>query len=78
VLIFVAVILLSSYGPASLIPDLAPAALTPADDLAQSRNEIQDPYVAIFLLGAILSAAVAVTSLVGGRGKSTKEQVVTA
>jgi hypothetical protein len=58
------VIVLSAFGPAGLIPDLAPAALTPAADLAQSRSEIQDPYVALMVLGcliAVLQSAATVT-----------------
>jgi hypothetical protein len=62
-LIVLAVVLLSSYGPAVMIPDLAPAALTPADDLAQSRSEIQDPYVAVLALGCILAWLQSVASL---------------
>lgn len=56
VLVFSVVGMLSTFGPAVLIPDLAPAALTPADDLAQSRVEIQDPYLWIWLLGAVIAA----------------------
>jgi hypothetical protein len=60
-LIFQLVLVLSTFGPPSLIPDLAAPALTAADDLAQSRDEIQDPYVAVafggFLLAALLSIA---------------------
>jgi len=59
-LIVVAVAALSTFGPPSLIPDLAPAALTPADDLAQSRHEIQDPYVAVLALGVLIASALAV------------------
>jgi Mn2+/Fe2+ NRAMP family transporter len=58
-LIFQLVLVLAVLAPAGLIPDLAPVALTAADDLAQSRVEIQDPYVAVafgaFLLAAALS-----------------------
>jgi hypothetical protein len=54
-LILSLVVLLSVFAPPSLIPDLAPAALTPADDLAQSRVEIQDPYLWILLLGAVIA-----------------------
>jgi hypothetical protein len=62
-LVVIAVAALSTWGPAVLIPDLAPAALTPADDLAQSRAEVQDPYVAVLLLGCVLSWLLASVSL---------------
>lgn len=62
-LIVMVVIGLSSYGPPSLIPDLAPAALTPADDLAQSRSEVVDPYIALLLLGSFLAGALTVASI---------------
>jgi hypothetical protein len=54
-LILSLVVVLSAVAPPSLIPDLAPAALTPADDLAQSRIEIQDPYLWILLLGGVIA-----------------------
>jgi hypothetical protein len=60
-LIFQLVVVLSTFGPPSLIPDLAAPALTAADDLAQSRDEIQDPYVVVafgaFILAALLTIA---------------------
>ena len=62
-LIVTVVIGLSSYGPPSLIPDLASAALTPADDLAQSRNELVDPYIALLFLGGLLAGALTVASI---------------
>jgi hypothetical protein len=49
------VVVLSTYAPATLIPDLAPHALSPADDLAQSRAEIQDPYVVLLVVGGVLA-----------------------
>ncbi|GAA1530875.1 hypothetical protein GCM10009827_055710 [Dactylosporangium maewongense] len=64
-LVFGGVVLLSVYGPPRLIPDLVPAALTPADDLANSRIEIQDPYVAMLFLAclsALTLTAAAVTT----------------
>ncbi|ETA71138.1 hypothetical protein [Actinospica robiniae] len=54
---------LATYGPAAMIPDLAPVALTRADDLAQSRSEIQDPYVAILLLGGLLAIALCLSAI---------------
>lgn len=54
---------LAAYGPAALIPDLAPVALTQADDLVQSRSEIQDPYVAVLLLGGLLAIALCVSAI---------------
>jgi hypothetical protein len=62
-LIFILVALLSSYGPARLIPDLVPAALTPADDLANSRIEIQDPYVALLFLASLLAVGLSIASI---------------
>lgn len=61
-LIFLLVVLLSA-GPAVLIPDLAPAALSPADDLADSRLEIVDPYVALLIFGGLTAMALSVVSL---------------
>jgi hypothetical protein len=55
ILILSLVVVLSVFAPPSLIPDLAPAALAPADDLAQSRIEIQDPYMWILLLGGLIA-----------------------
>ncbi|WP_433365899.1 hypothetical protein ACQPZX_36725 [Actinoplanes sp. CA-142083] len=50
-LIFNAVVILSSFGPPDLIPSLAPHALTPADQLTNSRIELVDPYLWLLLLG---------------------------
>jgi len=66
-LVFVDVLLLSSYGPAWLIPDLVPAALSPADDLANSRVEIQDPYVAMLLLACLCAVVLTIASIAGRR-----------
>lgn len=65
--IVVAVFALSTWGPPGLIPDLAPYALTPADDLAQSRNEVVDPYVAVLFLGSLVAVALSIVSAVTGR-----------
>lgn len=62
-LLLIETVLLANYAPARLIPDLAPAALTPADDLAQSRAEVQDPYVAMLLIGALIALALTITSI---------------
>jgi len=61
--VFSAVGLLSSFGPARLIPDLVPAALSPVDDLADSRIEINDPYVALLFLACVLAIALAATTI---------------
>jgi hypothetical protein len=58
-----AVILLSSYGAARLIPDLVPAALSPADDLSNSRIEIQDPYVGLLAIALFVAATLTVGSI---------------
>lgn len=52
-LVFLGVVAASSHGPAWLIPDLVQAAPTPAADLAASRIELQDPYVALLLLAGL-------------------------
>jgi hypothetical protein len=52
--------LMVTLGPASWVPELVPAALTPADRLSNSRIEAQDPYVAVFVIGGLLAAALAV------------------
>lgn len=62
-LVLADVVVLSSYGPARLIPDLVPAALTPADRLSNSRIELVDPYVAMLLVAAVLAVALTVGSL---------------
>jgi hypothetical protein len=61
--VFGAVLVLSTFGPARLIPDLARAALTPADDLAQSRHEIQDPYVWMLLVGWVITVVQGLVAL---------------
>ncbi|MFC1436526.1 hypothetical protein ACEZDB_38430 [Streptacidiphilus sp. N1-3] len=72
-LIVEALAVLSTYGPASMIPDLASAALTPAADLAQSRNEIEDPYVGILFLGCLLAAVLCVATVLGRRRPPTPD-----
>ncbi|MBB5874465.1 hypothetical protein F4553_007899 [Allocatelliglobosispora scoriae] len=62
-LIFVSVVVLSSYGPDSLIPNLVPAAITPADNLANSRIEIQDPYVAMLFVSSLLAIVLTAAGL---------------
>jgi hypothetical protein len=64
-LVVLAVGLIASFGAPWLIPDLAPAALTRADDLAQSRVEIEDPYVAILFVGWLIAVTQAVASAAG-------------
>ncbi len=71
-LIVILVAVLANYGPPSLIPDLAPAALTPAADLAQSRIEIEDPYVAVLFLGCLLAAILSITTIVTRAQTSTR------
>jgi hypothetical protein len=57
-LIFCAVVLLASYGPDAVIPPLTPYAL-PADRVAESRIEIEDPYVLVLVLGGLAATALA-------------------
>jgi hypothetical protein len=69
-LVVTLIVVLSRFGPASMIPDLAPAALSPADDLAQSRNEVQDPYVAVMFLSCLIAALQTATTLVTRRARA--------
>jgi hypothetical protein len=62
-LIVIELTVLASYAPARMIPDLAPAALTPADDLAQSRAELQDPFVLLFVVGAAIALTLGIISM---------------
>jgi hypothetical protein len=62
-LIVLAVGVTAEFGPPWLIPDLAPAALSKADDLAQSRIEIEDPYMAVLFLGWLIAVIQAAASL---------------
>ncbi len=64
-LIFFAVGVLSSFGPAWLIPDLTPHAL-PADRVSESRIELVDPYVWMLLVAALSS----LPSVLGRRTRS--------
>lgn len=66
-LIFAAVGLLSSFGPARLIPDLVPAAVSAADDLENSRIEVNDPYVALLFLACLFAIALTATSIITRR-----------
>ncbi|HTJ35569.1 MAG TPA: hypothetical protein VL738_20295 [Dactylosporangium sp.] len=66
-LIFAQVLVLSGYGPARLIPDLVPAALSPADNLANSRIEVQDPYVALLFLAGLAALVLTFASVAGRR-----------
>lgn len=59
--------ILAKFGPAGLIPDLHPHALTPAARVAESRIEIHDPYVGVAFLGALLATALSVAGLVTRR-----------
>ena len=53
-------IVMLRLGPEVWIPELAPAALTPADGLVQSRIEAEDQYLAVLLAGAVLAAVLAI------------------
>ncbi|WP_433201544.1 hypothetical protein ACQP00_30710 [Dactylosporangium sp. CS-047395] len=63
-LVFAQVLALSTYGPARLIPDLVPMALSPVDDLANSRIEVQDPYVVLLFLAGLAALALTVVGAV--------------
>ena len=64
------VAVLTAFGSPRLIPDLAPAALSRADDLAQSRIELLEPYLLLLLFGALIAVALGVASL-ATRGRAT-------
>ena len=64
------VLVLSMFGPPSLIPDLARAALTPAEDLAQSRNELVDPYIGVMAIDFVLALVLFTASLVTRRPRT--------
>jgi hypothetical protein len=53
----------TSFGSPWLIPDLAPAALSPAEDLAQSRVELVEPYLWLLLFGSLITVLQGVASL---------------
>lgn len=65
--IWLLVSVLASVGPASLIPELAPHALTPADRLADSRIELVDPYVAVLLLGCLVAGFLSLSAFASVR-----------
>jgi hypothetical protein len=62
-LIVIELVVMASYAPARMIPDLAPAALTRAADLEQSRAELQDPYVLLFVIGALIALTLGIVSM---------------
>jgi hypothetical protein len=76
-LIGTTLVLLSTFAPPSLIPDLAPAALSRADDLAQSRHELQDPYLWLLFLGALIAVpqSIAARSAVDGEPQHNTQPV---
>jgi hypothetical protein len=51
------VTVLSAFGPAELIPHMMPPALDPADQIANSRIEVTDPYLWLLLLGWFVALA---------------------
>ncbi|MEU7874653.1 hypothetical protein [Dactylosporangium sp. NPDC049140] len=75
-LVFAQVLVLSGYGPAWLIPDLVPAAISPADDLENSRIEVQDPYVALLFLAGLAALILTVTSLASRRPAGSEDAEV--
>ena len=78
ILIASMVMTLSAYAPADLIPDLAPHALSPAADLAQSRNEVQDPYLVLLVIGAGFAVVGTFAALRGNRSHSPPATVIVA
>jgi hypothetical protein len=73
-LIVSVVLVMSAYAPAGWIPDLAPHALSAADDLAQSRSEIQDPYVVLLVLGAGRGMAASLPALGTARWRPARHR----
>lgn len=57
------VTLLSTLGPARLIPHLAPPALGPAEQVANSRTEVHDGYLWLLLLGCLIALVQSTVSL---------------
>lgn len=55
-------IAMANYAPARMIPDLAPAALTAADDLELSRSELVDAYLYLIVIGALIALALGLAS----------------
>ena len=55
-LIFAGVIVLAQWGPDSLIPNITPHA-PPGHRISESRIEIVDPYVLIFVLSGLTATA---------------------
>ena len=58
-----------TVGPVGWVPPLAPVALTTTDQLAQSRIEAEDPYVAVLLLGCLLAAASSALNIAAQRAQ---------
>jgi hypothetical protein len=58
-----AVVVLMPRVPDRWVPPVVTVALTPADNLAQSRIETVDPYVLIGFLGVVMLACVATLTL---------------
>lgn len=56
---------LMSVVPDRWVPQIVTVALTPAENLTQSRSETMDPYVALLLLGALFGAALVLTFIPG-------------
>jgi hypothetical protein len=76
-LVFVSVIVLAEWGPASLIPAITPHAL-PGHRVAESRIEIVDPYVLVLVVGAVLATVLGLAAVLtrrpppaGARGPGT-------
>jgi hypothetical protein len=62
---------LVAHGPARLIPNLVPHALTPADRLADSRIEIHDPYLWLLLFGWLIALGLCVAGMSTRRARLT-------
>jgi hypothetical protein len=62
-LVVIELVVVAGLAPARMIPDLAPAALTRADGLELSRNELQDPFVSVFFIGGLIALALGIVAV---------------
>jgi hypothetical protein len=65
-LIFAGVIALAQWGPDSLIPNITPHA-PPGHRISESRIEIVDPYVLIFVLSGLTATALSLAAVLTRR-----------
>jgi hypothetical protein len=61
--IVILVDVISSIGPAELIPIVVPRALPPATQISESRIELVDPYIGLLFLGALMALLLGIAAL---------------